>query len=59
MRGGGQEKDLGELHFVLQISVLRPVPIYFLLWRVGEKEMVTRSSILPWRIPWAEEPGGR
>ena len=23
-----------------------------------EKEMVTRSSILPWRIPWTEEPGG-
>ena len=23
-----------------------------------EKEMATHSSILPWRIPWAEEPGG-
>ena len=23
-----------------------------------EKEMVTHSSILAWRIPWAEEPGG-
>ena len=23
-----------------------------------EKEMATRSSILPWRIPWTEEPGG-
>ena len=23
-----------------------------------EKEMVTRASILAWRIPWAEEPGG-
>ena len=23
-----------------------------------EKEMVTHSSILPWRIPWTEEPGG-
>ena len=23
-----------------------------------EKEMATRSSILAWRIPWAEEPGG-
>ena len=22
-----------------------------------EKGMVTRSSILAWRIPWAEEPG--
>ena len=23
-----------------------------------EKEMATHSSVLPWRIPWAEEPGG-
>ena len=23
-----------------------------------EKEMATRSSILAWRIPWMEEPGG-
>ena len=23
-----------------------------------EKEMVTDSSIPPWKIPWTEEPGG-
>ena len=23
-----------------------------------EKGMASHSSILPWRIPWAEEPGG-
>ena len=23
-----------------------------------EKEMVTHSSMLAWRIPWTEEPGG-
>ena len=23
-----------------------------------EKRMVTQSSILAWRIPWTEEPGG-
>ena len=23
-----------------------------------EKEMTTLSSILAWRIPWTEEPGG-
>ena len=23
-----------------------------------EKEMANHSSILDWRIPWAEEPGG-
>ena len=26
-------------------------------WRL-EKEMATHSSILTWRIPWTEEPGG-
>ena len=25
---------------------------------VLEKEMATNSSILAWKIPWAEEPGG-
>ena len=23
-----------------------------------EKEMATLSSVLPWKIPWLEEPGG-
>ena len=23
-----------------------------------EKEMVTHSNILAWKIPWTEEPGG-
>jgi len=23
-----------------------------------EKEMATHSSVLAWRIPWREEPGG-
>ena len=26
--------------------------------RSREKEMETHSSILAWRIPWTEEPGG-
>ena len=25
---------------------------------IHEKEMATHSSILAWRIPWTEEPGG-
>ena len=30
-----------------------------LLWKDAlEEEMATHSSILAWRIPWAEEPGG-
>ena len=28
------------------------------LGRSLEKEMATHSSILAWRIPWTEEPGG-
>ena len=28
------------------------------LERSPEKEMATYSSILAWRIPWTEEPGG-
>ena len=28
------------------------------LGRSSEKEMATYSSILAWRIPWTEEPGG-
>ena len=27
-------------------------------WYPLEKEMATHSSILSWRIPWTEEPGG-
>ena len=27
-------------------------------WEDLEKEMVIHSSILAWRIPWREEPGG-
>ena len=23
-----------------------------------EKEMATHTGILPWKIPWTEEPGG-
>ena len=31
-------------------SLVRKIPL--------EKEMATHSSILAWRIPWTEEPGG-
>ena len=26
--------------------------------KIPEKEMATHSSILAWRIPWTQEPGG-
>ena len=33
--------------------------VRFLGWEDSlEKGMVTRSSILAWKIPWTEEPGG-
>jgi len=33
--------------------------VRFLGWEYPlEKGMTTHSSILAWRIPWAEEPGG-
>ena len=28
------------------------------LFHVLEKEMATHSSLLAWRSPWTEEPGG-
>ena len=31
---------------------------YFITRILLEKEMATHSSILAWRIPWTEEPGG-
>ena len=37
------------------------IPIKSFLPKVAlnkEKEMATHSSILAWRIPWTEEPGG-
>ena len=27
-------------------------------WKTLEKEMAAHSSVLAWRIPWTEEPGG-
>ena len=37
---------------------MRETPVRSLGWEDPlEKEMVTHSSILAWRIPWTEEPG--
>ena len=40
-----------------------PVMWELQVWSLGQEDpleggMATRSSILAWRIPWAEEPGG-
>ena len=42
-----------DAYFIFQMSV-----IYTHLYYLLEKEMAAHSSILAWRIPWTEEPGG-
>ena len=44
---------------VKRLSAMRETRVQSLGWEDAlEKEMATHSSILAWRIPWAEEPGG-
>ena len=40
------------------ISYFRVARIMHVVWYIMEKEMATHSSILAWRIPGTEEPGG-
>ena len=41
-----------------RLPPMQETPVRFLGWEDPlEKEMVTHSSILAWRIPWMEEPG--
>ena len=43
---------LYQLHFLHDTNLLK-------LWEdLLEKEKATHSSMLAWRIPWTEEPGG-
>ena len=39
-------------------GVFEEQPIGHLYTFFSEKEMVTYSSTLAWRVPWTEEPGG-
>ena len=44
---------------VKNLPVMQETPVRFLDWEIPlEKGMATHSSILAWRIPWTEEPGG-
>ena len=44
---------------VKHVSAMRETWVQFLGWGDPlEKEMATHFSILAWRIPWTEEPGG-
>ena len=41
------------------LPAMRETWVQSLAWEDPlEKEMATHSSILAWRIPWTEEPGG-
>ena len=43
---------------VKNLSAMWETWVRYLGWEDPlEKEMTTHSSILAWRIPWAEEPG--
>ena len=57
-----------QLHFLASLVAqrLKRLPAMWETWvrSLGgedtlEKEMATHSSILAWRIPWTEEPGGQ
>ena len=44
---------------IKNLSARQETRVRFLGWEDPlEKEMATHSSILAWRIPWREEPGG-
>ena len=44
---------------VMNLPVMWETWVRYLGWEDPlEKEMATHSSILAWRIPWTEEPGG-
>ena len=44
---------------VKRLPVMRETPVQTLGWEdLLEKEMVTHSSNLAWKIPWTEKPGG-
>ena len=50
--------DLLVAQMVKRLSTMRETQVQSLGWEDPlEKKMATRSSILAWRIPWAEEPG--
>ena len=49
---------LFHLSEIYKLVRLTEAEIRVVVARCSEKEMATHSSILAWRIPWTEEPGG-
>ena len=44
---------------VKNLPVVQETRIWSLRWEDPlEKEMATHSSILAWKVPWMEDPGG-
>ena len=44
---------------VKNLPAMKETQVQSLSWEDPlEKEMATQSSILAWKIPWTEEPGG-
>ena len=44
---------------VKNLPVVQEIQVQFLGWEDPlEYEMAAHSSVLAWRIPWTEEPGG-
>ena len=61
--GIGHPPQYSWVSFLAQLVKNLPVMWKTLVQSLGleyplEKEMATHSSILAWRIPWTEEPGG-
>ena len=47
------------VQMVRRLSAMLETWVQSLGWEDSlEKEMATHSSILAWKIPWTEEPGG-
>ena len=52
-------KVLAQAQVVKNLPAMREMKVQSLGWEdLLEEEMATHSSILAWRIPWTEEPGG-
>ena len=52
-------RDSPEVQTVKNLPAMQETWVQSLVWEDPlEKGMATHSSILAWRIPWAEEPGG-
>ena len=57
--GGGSLWGFPVAQLVKNLPAMQETRVRFLGWEDPlDREMATHSSILAWRIPWTEEPGG-